>query len=119
MSLTAADLAYMRNTVAQTLTDTAVVYRWTFATDSAGGDESTWAAVGTVSAFVPPGGKQAEVEIGGKVTMRQVFRVYVSHGSTVNATDRLVVGGNTYEVVSHDDGQTSQAVIRCDCVRVV
>lgn len=107
MLLSASELDQMRDTVEQhALPDLADVQRKTDASDEMGGRTETW---GTVQRSVPcrisqPGGNTPGLSMIGKVIAdragnRPVFVASLPAEADVNDGDRLVVNGDTFDVL--------------------
>lgn len=118
--LSAADLAGMRDTLDESLPDTAIIQRKTRAGDGQGGGTETWAAVGTVPCRVSPVETRGDDEsIAGDRTLQTVdYVITVPQGTDVRAVDRLVSGGVTYEVVKVKGPRSWELARRVDVVQI-
>lgn len=116
--ITAAQLAAMQATVAQTLTETATVKRLTRASDGMGGTTETWATAATVSCSRSRQLNQAEQAVADRLSVVSAWIVRVPAAADVRNADRLVIGTSTLEVVSLS-GETITVSRRVLCQEVV
>lgn len=98
--LSAAQLANMRATAALALPETGTVYRRTTTTDSAGGFTIAEASQGTLSCRLDPVSNRDAIlqTYAERIGSRPVFILYFEQGGSVLTNDKVVVGGENYEV---------------------
>jgi head-tail adaptor len=120
--LSAAQLAVMRNAVAQVLPDTCSIQRYTSAPDGAGGQTETWSTVHTAVAcrVTAYSGRKGGVED----QIRQRFdsvlwwRVTLPVGTDVTVKDRIGFGAHTFEVRSVETGRSFEVECHADCEEI-
>lgn len=96
--LTAGELAAARAVQAQTLTETATIYRRTLASDGMGGQtEST--AQSTAACRVAPARPAETALVAGQVRELQAYRITFPAETDVRTDDKVAVRGVTYEVL--------------------
>ena len=94
------DLNTLRNTINQTLTDSATVKRVSRVSDGAGGITETWTQVGTYACRVAPAGMtRQEALLAEKVRDTNLIRIVMPHDADVTNDDRVMVNGQEYNVV--------------------
>lgn len=94
------DIDGMRREAEASLPDTATVARATTVSDGAGGRTETWATVATTRCRVAPGGNlPAERIVADRVKSTVVWSVTLPATVDVRATDRVLVGTRTFEVI--------------------
>lgn len=101
MSILPSDyLAKMRADVLTMLPDAVTVQRVTTTTDSAGFTSESWATVETTVGRVDPINRQTSVAL---VAEREARRLYyqltLPHDTTCLSSDRVQIGGITYEIL--------------------
>lgn len=90
--LTAADLSSLRQTLRDSLPDTAEVRRATRTSDGLGGVTETWTAVATVSCRVAPLGRQARAEVVAALPVERAgWLITLPADTAVQNRDRVVV----------------------------
>lgn len=121
MTLTAGELAYMREELSLALPDTAVIQSVGRASDGMGGGTETWTASGTVSCRVAPRQSTRGSEAGRADAQAAVndWIITLPHGSTVTETNRVVTGGVTYEITRCRSPRSWQLDMRVEAVKVV
>ncbi len=99
--LSATEIAAMRETVDDSLPDTASIRRNTPVSDGQGGQTDAWAQVAEVAARVGLTGRRSpeEREIAGRVAGTVLYTLWMPAGTDLTAKDRIVVGARTFEVV--------------------
>ena len=117
-SVTAAELAQMRADLeAMTLPGTAVVQALTRTTDGQGGYTEAWAASGTVACRLDnSGGNRRSVRAAEITFSGWVLTVPQSTGLTT--ANRVVTGGETYNVISVSDLGSWIACQRAEVQRI-
>lgn len=99
--LTAAEIADMRSTVEDALPDTALVSRRTLTPDGYGGASDSWATVATVACRVSPDAfAGGERPIAGGEQAIAAWLITLPAETDVTATDRIVIGARTFEVIA-------------------
>lgn len=88
----------MRDTVqTETLTDVAVISRFTSVSDGQGGSTDTYAPFGTVDGHVSPlGGREAEIAAG--VAEQSQWVITLPAQTAVDEKDQVAIGGRVYEI---------------------
>jgi len=112
------ELDGLRTDALAALTDSCDVMRAARVSDDAGGVTETWASEGTVACRLVPARSAREDVAGGAVASITRWAVLFAHDADVMASDRLEIGGVTYEVVGVGVGSES-AVMRADVVRII
>lgn len=105
MALTEAQLTRMRAQLETLLPQSAVIQAVTRTSDGAGGWLEAWEAVsgGTVAARLDPLGKaERTAALGEAETMTIRYQLTVPHDAPIAQDRRVVIEGNTYEVVQLD-----------------
>src|SRR5262249_59535373 len=95
----------LRDIGKRALPDTAIILRRTLVDDGNGGQESTYASVGTAACRISFAGSKSEPALkdrqqGGRITPQQEWIVTLAHDANVLETDRLQINGETYEIIS-------------------
>mgnify|MGYP000871490242 FL=1 len=114
--LTASELTALRNTQAQTLTETATIQRKTTVSDGAGGFSDTWATVGSAKCRVAPGGTGTAQLLAGKLNEKSGWRITLPQGTDVIEADRIEVDSRSFEVLSVLGAWTNETARVCLCV---
>lgn len=98
-AITAADLACVRSTLEDTLTESATIRRLTDTADGAGGQSRTYADVATVPARIAPvTGREAIT--GARLTSINQYKITMPAGTDIQESDRVVIGAHTFEAVA-------------------
>lgn len=119
--LEAADLAYMRESIAELLPDTCNILSVTETADGQGGISQTW---GTASASVScridviRDPRMDELRAGASVRNFQATFLSLPYSATVTVSNRVEHGGLTYNVVSTNTDQSWIAVKRVELERI-
>lgn len=99
--LTSGDLAWMRDTLGQSLPGTAVVLDPVAAADGQGGEAWTYVASGTFTARLSPGGLEArEEEVAGREAARSSWTLTLPAHAAITARSRVEYDGVSYEVLN-------------------
>jgi SPP1 family predicted phage head-tail adaptor len=98
MMLTAGDIAGMRATADTALPDVATVQRATTVSDGGGGTTTSWADVATVACRIAPAGGGEGATAGERVVDESTHVISLPAEADVTELDRLIVGGQTYDV---------------------
>lgn len=99
--LSSGDLSSMRATLNQSLPGTAIILNPTAASDGQGGETWTYAAAGTFSARLSPGGLEArEEEMAGRVAERSSWTLTLPAHTPITERSRVQYDGVTYEVLN-------------------
>ena len=112
------DLAWMRATQERALPGTVVIERRSLAADGMGGFTETWAAAGTVAGRVYPQNERSMSEgVGGEqqISITRWFAT-LPHGTVVDARDRLLADGRTWEIMKVNNDEDWQTAVRCEVV---
>lgn len=109
--LSASDLTAMQAQQAQAQPETCVVSRRTLASDGAGGQTETWAAVATTTARLTHAGQfsRGEQLLAERLGVRYAVIVTLSVDMDVRVTDRLILGDRTLEVMGAPMGSWATA----------
>lgn len=113
----AAELAAMQECCEQILDQTATIQRNTPVDDGHHGERESWAAVGTVACHVLPLSGTERLE-GERPVSATVWTILLPVGTPITARDRLVVGGNTYEITDLDAGASYPLQLAANARRV-
>jgi hypothetical protein len=119
--LSDAQLARMRADVLRTLPGTAVIQAVTTSPDGAGGFIETWAAVagGAVPCRVDPINLHSQIErAGGAEAVTIEYTITLPDDAPAAPGNRLVTGGQTYEIRRITDEHSWRIVKRCDTARI-
>jgi len=119
-TLTTNDLAWMRDALEELMPDTCAILTATNASDGQGGYTVTWGtASANVKCRVDPGKKEMYERLtGAKLEPFSWWQLTLPHDTTITAQSRVVVNGNTYNVVNHDDNKSWQATLRVALMKV-
>lgn len=120
MSLTAAEIAAMRDDLEDSMPDTCVIQRRSLTTDGQGGKTEAWAAAGTVVCRLSPQGigRGDETSRAERISGEEEWVVTLPALSDVTTTDRLVVLGVTYEPVGLRAVRSWELSRRVTCKRI-
>jgi hypothetical protein len=119
--LSAGELAQMRHTVSHGLPDLCTVKRVVLSPDGQGGYVETWA---TLYSSVPcrlrpaPVGARTGQDVAGQWQVASAWYLVVAYDQALASGDRVVLGGDTYHVISVDDDM-SERVLRTAYLRRV
>jgi hypothetical protein len=121
MALSTAELAQIRDAIDDTLIDTCTILQLTQASDGAGGFTDTWgtaaggAAVSCRLDFPNPG---KEMMASASLTPFKQGMVSMNYNVTVTTGNRLVIGGETYDVKGVNVNQSWIGVKRVAVERI-
>jgi hypothetical protein len=115
--LSAAQLTAMRTQHEATFDQTATKYRRTV-TNGAGGPTETYNSSGTFSCHIREEGTPHEVTTDGAMRAHTFFIVWAPHGTDLQESDKLVIGGYTYQITGLDEGKSYPLNVQARCVRV-
>lgn len=119
MTLSAAEIAAMREDLEDTLPDTCVIQRRTLTSDSQGGRTESWAAAGTVACRLSPlGNLDSEESRADRVSGEEDWIVTLPASTDVTERDRLVILTNTYEPVGLRAVRSWELSRRVNCKRI-
>lgn len=95
---------------------TVVIERYTLTANGAGGYSETWAAVGTVTGRVYPQiSRSSDETIGGaQVISDTSWFATLPVGTDVDARDRILYDGRTFEVLRVNNSEMWQTAVRCE-----
>ena len=99
MTISAAELTAMRETLANLMPDTCVISLGSLTPDGLGEFATTWTPSGTVSCRIDPV-KAGEVLNGGAIQPYKTMRVTLPYDAVVTHDHRLTIGGVNYEIIS-------------------
>lgn len=117
--MAAPHLTSARTRINKWLADSCQIQRPTLASDAAGGQTESWATVTTVACHVAPTGSQAaERLIAERLTSDVPWTIRLPFGTDARATDRIVSGGRTYEVIAPLSPRTDEVVVKTLCRQV-
>lgn len=97
--MNATTLARLRRVADANMNLTATVSRLTVGSDGMGGSTQSWASAGTLSCRRTSELSQAEQQVASRLAIVRPWVVQAPALSDVRETDRLVIGGDTLEVV--------------------
>ena len=117
MTITAAQLAYMRATVNTLLPDTGYVLSLAYTPDGYGGVTETWGTAGTISCRVDPL-RGFETLTGGAIQPYHAFQLTAPYDTTLTEAQRVKVGTVTYAVKSVDDDKSDAVSLRATMERL-
>ena len=116
--LSAAQLTAMRTQHEATFDQTATKYRRSVA-NSAGGAGETYSVSGsTFACHIREEGTPHEVTTDGAMRAHTFFIVWAPHGTDLQESDKLVIGGYTYQITGLDEGKSYPLNVQARCVRV-
>lgn len=120
MTLTAAEIADMRDTLEDTLPDTCVIQRRTLTSDGQGGKTEAWAAAGTALCRLSPRGQGLDGEDAraDRITGEEDWIVTLPALTDVTSSDRLLILSNTYEPVGVRAVRSWELSRRVTCKRI-
>lgn len=99
--LTAAELNDMRETLEESLVDTAVLQTSSWESDGMGGGTTSWTASGTVPCRIAPAlAGEGEVVDGGRVQPDYEYVVTLPADTSINEDMQLLIDSATYSIVS-------------------
>lgn len=117
MSLTAGEIASMRETASDYLPGTAVIHRYTSVPDGQGGSTDTYGPIGTVSCRISPLYGSEPVR-GDRLTTIQGRALTVPANTSIIPKDRVVESGTTYEVVNVDSPRSYEITRRAEIAEI-
>lgn len=103
-TLSAADLAGMRDTLTSSLPDSCTLILDTPTPDGAGGSTTAPVDIATVACRVSPlrltrSSKEAEIVQAGRVTEESLWTITLEHGTSIDPRYRISNAGREFEVV--------------------
>ena len=115
-----ADINWMRDTLEELMPDTCVILSPTNTSDGQGGWTTTWGTVAAnVKCRIDPGRKEMYERVTGAALMPfSWWQLTLPWDQAVDETYRVVVNGDTYNVVNHDDNKSWQTTTRCALMKV-
>ena len=119
--LTAAEITAMQDTQKAALPDTCTIKRRTLSSDSAGGFTEGWTdqASGVACRIAPVRSiSDAESIVGGAFQGKTLWQLTLPAGQDIGHADRVVVGGNTYEVAALNSGGAWNTATRAIVAKV-
>lgn len=120
MTLSAAELAAMRDTADDYLGDTCTISRATVTQDAQGGISSSWAnlATGVACRMDEPVSGGAEGPINQAIGTAVRFIMHLKYDQAITVKDRVVFSSNTYEVAEVLDSASWLITRRLALVRI-
>lgn len=111
--LTSSDLEWMRDTLEQIMPDTCVILAPALASDGQGGQTITWGTAATKRCRIDPGRKEMYERVtGAALQPYSWWQLTLPHDTVIEETYRVIVNGETYNVVNSDDDKSWQATLR-------
>lgn len=119
-AVTSGELSRMRDDAESRLSDTCTIQTRSTVADGSGGVTETWANTYTstpcyLSKTSIGAGAPAQ---GGKFTIHTAWTLAVAYDQAIAAGNRVVMGGDTYEVVSVGDDDTERALRVANIARI-
>ena len=119
MAISTSEMAEMRAVQQTFLPDTAVIQRATAGVDSIGEGTLAWAAIGTTACRVrPPGLRPNPTVVGESPETVAQWVITLPQDEDVEAGDRIVTGGYTFEVTHSWDEESWRTAVRVDAQRL-
>ena len=117
--LTDDDLDAMRETLEESLPETAAILRLTTTATETGGASESWATAATVAARLAPGSYAgSESDIASRLTSTRSWTITLPQGTDIRQADRIEIGSRTFEVVTVLSARSYQVSARVSCVEV-
>lgn len=104
-------LAALRASVLENLPGSAVIMRPSAARNAAGGGTVTMTARATVPCSVGMAKQPIEAQPGGAGAYVATYQIALPWNTDVKGRDQIVSGGNTYEVIGHNAGNSSSVCV--------
>lgn len=118
--LTAAEIAQMRVTQAAALPDTGTVQRKSAPADGRGGQAVSYTDFATgVNCRLGQGQGAKPGTRGDRIDTRIPWVVTFAYNQDIRSTDRIVIGGRTFEVISLEDHTEWMTALRVNCIEIV
>jgi head-tail adaptor len=109
--LTDAELAQLRSDIGELLPDTCQIQRSTDTTDDHGNVSEGWTTVATTSCRLDPFFRMASPNpVAAQEKMRNSYRLTIPYDADLRDGDRVLVGGDVYELVELHDDHSDRAV---------
>lgn len=118
--LTASDLAFMRATQDEALPDTCTIQQKTLTSDGMGGYTEGWTdrATDVACRLAPATYRPGEQVIAEQQVGSSLWQLTLPAGQVIEASDRVVVAGVTYEVVGVHSGGAWETAKRALLIRL-
>lgn len=118
--LSSAEIAEMRTIAEATFDSTAIIQSRIYASDGAGGGTTTWTPAGTVACHLSPVTSRGEREpvIGERITPSAEWVLTLPAETEITADSRVVVSGETFEVLRVSGPRTWELTRRVDLAEV-
>lgn len=109
-----AELQWMRDAAAELLPDVCTILRPTNTSDGQGGWVTTWGTVAAnVKCRLDIGNRDIQETItGATLKPHSWWMLTLPYNQTIDATWRVVIGGQSYNVINHDSGKSWQIATR-------
>ena len=114
--LSAADLDYMRDTLAELLPDSGTIQTVTRAANGFGGWVETWTSAGTVACRIDNQSANKS-DVGDSARSFSAWMITVPFDTVISANDRINTGGQTYNVIGVSDNGSWRGVRRVSVER--
>jgi Phage head-tail joining protein. len=110
----------MQTVLNTSLPGTAVLQRNTQASDGQGGKTDAWAAYGTVACRISPFVRRmgGEENLGARVEAVRERLITLPASTDITETDRIVTGGQTFEVLAMDGARSYELGRRVHAARI-
>jgi SPP1 family predicted phage head-tail adaptor len=113
MSVSAGELAQMRADQADYRPDTAVIQSRTVTVTDMGGQSETWTSAATVQCRLAPLVlNMGEVINAAQITSPTAWVMTIVYDQAIDATERVVIGGDTYQVERVEDDHSHRTARR-------
>lgn len=114
--LTAGELQGMRATQGLTLVESCTIVRRTLVSDGAGGQTATEASTASLCRLAPSNNQPQDRVVAGSQQDGVLWRITLPAGAEVTASDRIVVGSRTFEVMGVYGPHSAITALVCVCV---
>ena len=113
MSLSALELSQLRADAVDYMPDTCVIYSKTITITSMGGQSESWAAAATVDCRLAPLVlNMGEVINAAQIVSPTSWVLTIVYDQTIDATQRITTGGDTYQVERVEDQHSNRTARR-------
>ena len=113
MSLSTLEIAQLRADADDYMPDTCIIQSPTITIDAIGGQSTSWAAAATVSCRLAPQlAGMGEVINAAQITSPTSWVLTVAHDQAIDATQRVVVSSDAYQVERVEDDHSNRTARR-------
>lgn len=116
--LTASDLVSMRETLEDSLPDTAIIKNPSWVSDGGGGGTTTFTAAGTVPCRIMPVAGNERVE-GARLNADTEYLVTTQYDAAIGADSVLEIDSRTYSVTSVGEPRSWAVSLRVEAKEIV